>query len=77
MACVNVCVSRHLKEELSWAIDKQFRLIGMSLSEPHHMRSTVKSVFLLACLLDTSSLIWLKAIKVDNHKITSNTLVDN
>ena len=27
-------------------------LIGASLSEPHHMRSTVKSVFLLACLLE-------------------------
>ena len=25
-------------------------LIGASLSEPHHVRSTVKSVFLLACL---------------------------
>ena len=39
--------------------------IGASLSEPHHRRSTVKSVFLLACLLacllDTSSLIRLSA----------------
>ena len=26
-------------------------VIGASLSEPHHVRSTVKSVFLLACLL--------------------------
>ena len=26
-------------------------IIGASLSEPHHMGSTVKSVFLLACLL--------------------------
>ena len=25
-------------------------IIGASLSEPHHVRSTVKSVFLLACL---------------------------
>ena len=25
------------------------KLIGASLSEPHHMGSTVKSVFLLAC----------------------------
>ena len=25
-------------------------LIEVSLSEPHHLRSTVKSVFLLACL---------------------------
>ena len=25
-------------------------LIGASLSEPYHVRSTVKSVFLLACL---------------------------
>ena len=26
-------------------------IIGASLSEPHHMGSTVKSVFLLACVL--------------------------
>ena len=26
-------------------------IIGASLSEPHHVRSTVKFVFLLACLL--------------------------
>ena len=25
-------------------------LIGASLSEPHHMRSTVKSVFMLVCV---------------------------
>ena len=25
-------------------------IIGVSLSDPHHVRSTVKSVFLLACL---------------------------
>ena len=27
------------------------KIIGASLSEPHYVRSTVKSVFLLACLL--------------------------
>ena len=27
MAYVNVCISRHLKEELGWTIDKQLRLI--------------------------------------------------
>ena len=27
MADVNICISRHLKEELAWAIDKQFWLI--------------------------------------------------
>ena len=27
------------------------QIIGASLSEPHHVRSTVKFVFLLACLL--------------------------
>ena len=27
------------------------KVIGASLSEPHHVRSTVKFVFLLACLL--------------------------
>ena len=40
---------------------ESFLIIGASLSEPHHRRSTVKSVFLLACLLDTSSLIRLSA----------------
>ena len=38
-------------------------IIGASLSEPHHVRSTVKSVFLLACLLACMyachCLIWL------------------
>ena len=41
--------------------------IGASLSEPHHRRTTVKSVFLLClldCLLDTSSLIWLIVVQV-------------
>ena len=40
-------------------------IIGASLSEPHHRRSTVKSVFLLASLLDSllaSSLIWMIAV---------------
>ena len=27
MAYMNVCVSRHLKEELGWAMDKQLQLI--------------------------------------------------
>ena len=27
VAYVNVCVLRHLKEELAWAIDKRLRLI--------------------------------------------------
>ena len=26
MVYVNVCASRHLKEELAWAIDKQFQV---------------------------------------------------
>ena len=30
-----------------------WKFIGASLSEPHYVRSTVKSVFLLACLFDT------------------------
>ena len=33
------------------ALHYTINIIGASLSEPHHMRSTVKSVFLLACLL--------------------------
>ena len=28
MAYVKVCVSRHIKEELAWAIDKQFQVIS-------------------------------------------------
>ena len=39
----------------------EMAVIGASLSEPRHMGSTVKSVFLLACL-SQSSLIWLKSI---------------
>ena len=34
-------------------------IIGASLSEPHHVRSTVKFVFLLACLYACHRLIWL------------------
>ena len=37
-------------------------LLSSNWDKPHHMRSTVKSVFLVHCLFDTSSLIWLKAI---------------
>ena len=48
-----------------WLLDTHARW-----GEPHHMRSTVKSVFLLACF-DTSSLIWLKDTKVLT-KITSS-----
>ena len=32
-------------------------MIGASLSKPHYRRSTVKSVFLIAFFLDSSSLI--------------------
>ena len=38
------------------------KFIGASLSEPHHMGSTVKSVFLLAYLVCQNSFIWLKAV---------------
>ena len=33
------------------SLDTRKRVIGASLSKPHHMGSTVKSVFLLGCLL--------------------------
>ena len=33
--------------------------IGASRSKPHHMGLTVKSVFLLACLLDTSKFLYM------------------
>ena len=39
-------------------------VIGASLSEPHHMRSSVKSVFLLACLKPYH--IWLKTCSSAN-----------
>ena len=31
MAYVNICVSRRLKEELAWVIDKQLRVISNKL----------------------------------------------
>ena len=31
VAYVNVCVSRHLKEELAWAIDKRFRVVSYKM----------------------------------------------
>ena len=40
----------HRKEAMQGKYCMKF-LIGASLSEPHHRRSTVKSVFLLASLL--------------------------
>ena len=44
-------------------------VIGASLREPHHMESTVKFVFLLAYLLDTSSIYM-----AESHlSATSNT----
>ena len=41
-------------------------VIGASLSETHHRRSTVKSVFLLASLL-ASSLIWMIAVYISTN----------
>ena len=31
MAYMNVYVSRHLKEELAWAIDKRFRVVSNTM----------------------------------------------
>ena len=43
-------------------------IIGASLSEPHHVRSTMKSVFLLACLIPYH--IWLKTcLNANQHYI--------
>ena len=47
-------------------------VIGASLSEPHHVRSTVKSVFLLACFLACLKpyRIWLKTcLNANQHYI--------
>ena len=41
-------------------------VIGASLTETHHRRSTVKSVFLLASLL-ASSLIWMIAVYISTN----------
>ena len=41
-------------------------VIGASLSETHHRKSTVKSVFLLASLL-ASSLIWMIAVYISTN----------
>ena len=40
MAYVNVRVSRHLKEELSWAIDKRLRLIIIEMLFKTVIRTT-------------------------------------
>ena len=43
--------------------DTSLLVIGVSLSEPHHVRSTVNFVFLLACLYACHRLIWFSATK--------------
>ena len=43
---VNVCISRCLKEELAWTIDKQFWDINdtMLLKQLHHYKTKEKAV---------------------------------
>ena len=50
--CVCVCVFACVRKNSS-------SLIGAHLSKPHYRRSDSK---ILNCLLDMSSLIWLKAV---------------
>ena len=51
-------------------------MIGVSLSKPHHMGSTVKSVFLLACLLDTSESLYMaeSRLSANQHYIKHGVL---
>ena len=44
-------VSSSIQDFIIGAVAHSSVIIGASLSEPHHVRSTVKFVFLLACLL--------------------------
>ena len=61
MACVNVCVSRHFKEELDWVIDQWLRVISntvhltskftemlMLFSVPQHISQITLVIFLSA-----------------------------
>ena len=61
--------SHKLMHKISLLLAKHIRklIIGASLSEAHHMASTVKSVL----WLDTSSL-WVKAVQVQAN-VASNT----
>ena len=63
--CACVCVHVRMYLKLSYCkilefVKKFVTVIGASLSEPHHVGSTVKFVFLLACLI--LYCIWLKTI---------------
>ena len=49
-------------------------IIGVSLSEPHHMRSTVKFVFLLACLFVTG-IPYMVESRLSANNITSDTWI--
>ena len=53
----------HLDRNILKIVKQFLVIIGASLSEPHHRRSTVKSVFLLASLL-ASSLIWMIVVYI-------------
>ena len=58
LQCFNLCSNLLLDGDLCPIV----LVVGASLGNPHHMRSTVKSDFSLACLFDMSPLIWLKVI---------------
>ena len=53
---IDVCIHLATTDDLHMQFDI---VIGASLSEPHHMGSTVKSVFLLACLFVTSKYLYM------------------
>ena len=54
------------KDYQLWDVLEEVFLMSDIASEPHHMRTLMESVFLLDylldCLLNMSSLIWLKGI---------------
>ena len=56
----NSCNLHNGNNYLDFYIDQCISIIiGVSLSKPHHIGSTVKSVCLLACLLDTSKSLYM------------------
>ena len=68
LACLLVCLSK----SIMWLHCKPnyIKHVINMLSKPHHVRSTVRSVFLLACF--SKPIMWLKCIHqaCDQHEIT-------
>ena len=56
MVCVDVCVSRHLKEELTWAIDRQLQGISNIMSLKTKTILNLKQ-FCMHCYVTLSNII--------------------